>query len=47
MSVSDFDEVVINLNILASINPNKKLITKETYLNVEVQHMNIQKLNNI
>jgi hypothetical protein len=39
MSVSDFDEVVINLNILASINPNKKLITKETYLNVEVQHM--------
>jgi len=39
MAISEYDEVIINLNILSSIDPNKKLITKEIYLNVEVPHI--------
>ena len=39
MSVSEFDEAVINLNILSNLDQNKKLITKETYLNVEVNNL--------
>jgi len=38
MSISEFDEAVINLNILSNLDQNKKLITKETYLNVEVNN---------
>ena len=39
MSTSDFDEAVINLNILSSIEPNKKITTKDVYLNIEVNNM--------
>lgn len=39
MSTSDFDEAVINLNILSSIEPNKKLMTKDVYLNIEVNNI--------
>ena len=39
MSNSDFDEAVINLNILSSIEPNKKLMTKDVYLNIEVNNI--------
>ena len=36
---SEEDEIIINLNILSTLAPNKKLITKETYLNVEATNI--------
>jgi len=35
MPVSELDEVTINLKVLASLEPSKKVITRDTYLNVE------------
>ena len=37
--MSEVDEIIINLNILSTLAPNKKLNTKEIYLNVEVTNM--------
>lgn len=31
----DIDYVIVNLNILSSLEPNKKLISKENFINVE------------
>ena len=36
---SEEDEIIINLNILSTLAPNKKLNTKETYLNVEATNI--------
>jgi|TARA_B100000424_G_scaffold91232_1_gene68619 uncharacterized protein YsxB (DUF464 family) len=36
MSLTEEDELIINLKVLASLQPNKKLISKDTYLNIEV-----------
>ena len=35
MPVSEIDEVLINLKVLESLEINKKLVTRDTYLNVE------------
>ena len=35
MPVSEIDDVLINLKVLESLEINKKLITRDTYLNVE------------
>ncbi len=35
MPVSEIDEILINLKVLESLEINKKLITRDTYLNVE------------
>lgn len=35
MPVSEIDEILINLKVLESLDINKKLITRDTYLNVE------------
>ena len=37
--MSEVDDVIINLNILSTLDPNKKLNTKENYLNVEVSNL--------
>ena len=37
--MTEVDEVIINLNILSTLDPNKKLNTKEIYLNVEVGNL--------
>ena len=37
--MSEVDEIIINLNILSTLAPNKKLNTKEMYLNVEVNNI--------
>lgn len=31
----DSNNIIVNLNVLSKLEPNKKLITKENYLNVE------------
>ena len=35
MPVSEIDEILINLKVLESLEINKKLVTRDTYLNVE------------
>ena len=35
MPVSELDDVLINLKVLESLEINKKLVTRDTYLNVE------------
>tara|TARA_B110000495_G_C22710283_1_gene417734 strand:- start:233 stop:628 length:396 start_codon:yes stop_codon:yes gene_type:complete len=35
MPVTELDEIIINLKVLESLEINKKLITRDTYLNVE------------
>lgn len=35
MSIPEKDELIINLKILSQLEKNRKLITKETYLNLE------------
>ena len=35
MPVSEIDDILINLKVLESLEINKKLITRDTYLNVE------------
>ena len=35
MNISEEDELIINLKVLSSLQPNCKLITRDTYLNVE------------
>lgn len=35
MPVSEIDDVLINLKVLESLEINKKLVTRDTYLNVE------------
>lgn len=35
MSGKEIDEIIVNLKVLAELEQNKKLITKETFLNVE------------
>ena len=37
MPVSEIDEVLINLKVLESLEINKKLVTRDTYLNVETE----------
>ena len=37
--ISEVDDAIINLNILSILEPNKKLNTKETYLNVESKNI--------
>lgn len=36
--MSEEDEIIINLSILSTLAPNKKLNTKDIYLNVEVNN---------
>ena len=35
MSGKEIDEIIVNLKVLSELEQNKKLITKETFLNVE------------
>ena len=35
MNISEEDELIINLKVLSSLQPNCKLITRDTYLNVQ------------
>lgn len=37
--MSEVDEIIVNLNILSTLAPNRKLNTKEIYLNVEVSNL--------
>ena len=39
MPVSEIDEVLINLKVLESLEINKKLVTRDTYLNVETNQI--------
>jgi len=36
MAATEEDELIINLKVLASLQPNSKLVTRDTYLNVEI-----------
>ena len=39
MPVSEIDDILINLKVLESLEINKKLITRDTYLNVETKNI--------
>ena len=38
MDTKDIDNLIVNLKVLSGLEQNKKLITKETFLNVEKQN---------
>jgi len=39
MPVSETDEIMINLKVLASIEQNKKIVTRDTFLNIETRQI--------